>query len=245
MNGIFQTLFYQPILNLLVFFYNTFGDLGIAIIFLTLFIKLLLFPLSKKSIKYQKSTQDLQPKINELKEKYKDDKQAMSAALMNLYKENKVNPFASCLPILIQFPFLIAIFRVFKDGFAQNHLDLLYPFINNPETINTISFGILNLSNKSIILAILAGLAQFWQTKMIMVKKPEVKAEVSKDEDMSAIMTKQMMYIMPVVTVIMGIGFPAGLTFYWLLTTLFTIAQQKLILNSKREKKENIIKVIK
>jgi len=245
MNGIFQTLFYQPILNLLVFFYNTFGDLGIAIIFLTLFIKLLLFPLSKKSIKYQKSTQDLQPKINELKEKYKDDKQTMSAALMNLYKENKVNPFASCLPILIQFPFLIAIFRVFKDGFAQNHLDLLYPFINNPETINTISFGILNLSNKSIILAILAGLAQFWQTKMIMVKKPEVKAEVSKDEDMSAIMTKQMMYIMPVVTVIMGIGFPAGLTFYWLLTTLFTIAQQKLILNSKREKKENIIKVIK
>jgi len=245
MNGIFQTLFYQPILNLLVFFYNTFGDLGIAIIFLTLFIKLLLFPLSKKSIKYQKSTQDLQPKINELKEKYKDDKQAMSAALMNLYKENKVNPFASCLPILIQFPFLIAIFRVFKDGFAQNHLDLLYPFINNPETINTISFGILNLSNKSIILAILAGLAQFWQTKMIMVKKPEVKAEVSKDEDMSAIMTKQMMYIMPVVTVIMGIGFPAGLTFYWFLTTLFTIAQQKLILNSKREKKENIIKVIK
>ncbi|HPT08431.1 MAG TPA: YidC/Oxa1 family membrane protein insertase [bacterium] len=242
MNGIFQTLFYQPILNLLVFLYNTFGDLGIAIIFLTLFIKLLLFPLSKKSIKYQKSTQDLQPKINELKEKYKDDKQAMSAALMNLYKENKVNPFASCLPILIQFPFLIAIFRVFRDGFAQNHLDLLYPFISNPDTINTISFGILDLSSKSIILAILAGLAQFWQTKMIMAKKPEVKTEGSKDEDMSAIMTKQMTYIMPVVTVIMGLGFPAGLTFYWFLTTLFTIGQQKLILSSK---KENIIKVIK
>jgi len=242
MNGIFQTLFYQPILNLLVFLYNTFGDLGIAIIFLTLFIKLLLFPLSKKSIKYQKSTQDLQPKINELKEKYKDDKQAMSAALMNLYKENKVNPFASCLPILIQFPFLIAISRVFRDGFAQNHLDLLYPFISNPDTINTISFGILDLSSKSIILAILAGLAQFWQTKMIMAKKPEVKTEGSKDEDMSAIMTKQMTYIMPVVTVIMGLGFPAGLTFYWFLTTLFTIGQQKLILSSK---KENIIKVIK
>ncbi len=245
MNGIFQTLFYQPILNLLVFLYNTFGDLGIAIIFLTLFIKLLLFPLANKSIKYQKSTQDLQPKINELKEKYKDDKQAMSAALMNLYKENKVNPFASCLPILIQLPFLIAIFRVFKDGFAQNHLDLLYPFITNPETINTVSFGILNLSSKSVILAILAGLAQFWQTKMITVKKSEVKTEGSKDEDMSAIMTKQMMYIMPVVTVIMGIGFPAGLTFYWFLTTLFTIAQQKLILSSKREKKENVVKVIK
>lgn len=243
MNGLFQTLFYQPILNLLVSLYNIFGDLGLAIIFLTIIIKIILFPLSKKSIKSQKALQELQPKISELKLKYKDDKQGMSIALMALYKENKVNPFSSCLPLIIQLPFFIAIFRVFQDGFAQNHLDLLYPFIKNPEIINTFTFGILDLSKRSIVLAILAGLAQFWQGKMMMVKKPEIKTEGSKDENMLAIMNKQMLYIMPAVTVFIGLSFPAGLTFYWFLTTLFTALQQKLVFR-KNENKENIVKVI-
>jgi YidC/Oxa1 family membrane protein insertase len=242
MNGIFQTLFYQPILNLLVFLYNIFGDLGIAIIALTIVIKLILLPLSKKSIKYQKATQDLQPKLSELKEKYKGDQQQLSAAMMALYKENKINPFSSCLPLLIQFPFLIAIFRVFRDGFAQNHLDLLYSFVANPGTINTMSFGILELSARSIILAVLAGVAQFVQAKMLLTKKPEIKTNESRDEDMASIMNKQMTYIMPIITVVIGISFPAGLTFYWLLTTLFTIIQQKIIL---RDKSEKIVKVIK
>jgi len=242
MNGIFQTLFYQPILNLLVFLYNVFGDLGVAIIALTIVIKLILLPLSKKSIKYQKATQDLQPKLSELKEKYKGDQQQLSAAMMALYKENKINPFSSCLPLLIQFPFLIAIFRVFRDGFAQNHLDLLYSFVANPGTINTMSFGILELSARSIILAVLAGVAQFVQAKMLLTKKPEIKTNESRDEDMASIMNKQMTYIMPIITVVIGISFPAGLTFYWLLTTLFTIIQQKIIL---RDKSEKIVKVIK
>ncbi len=242
MNGIFQTLFYQPILNLLVFLYNIFGDLGIAIIALTIVIKLILLPLSKKSIKYQKATQDLQPKLSELKEKYKGDQQQLSAAMMALYKENKINPFSSCLPLLIQFPFLIAIFRVFRDGFAQNHLDLLYSFVANPGTINTMSFGVLELSTRSIILAVLAGVAQFVQAKMLLTKKPEIKTNESRDEDMASIMNKQMTYIMPIITVVIGISFPAGLTFYWLLTTLFTIIQQKIIL---RDKSEKIVKVIK
>lgn len=245
MNGLFQTIFYQPILNLLVFLYNTVGDLGLAIILLTLLIKLVLYPLSKKSIRSQKALQDLQPQIDELKVKYKDDKQGMSVALMALYKENKVNPFSSCFPLLIQLPFFIAIFQVFKDGFAQNHLDLLYNFVQNPETINVISFGFFDLSKKSVVLAVLAGLAQFWQGKMMVSKKPEVKTEGAKDENMLAIMNKQMLYIMPGVTIIIGLSFPAGLTFYWFLTTLFTALQQKVVFMSHKKKtKENLVKVI-
>lgn len=230
---IFQTFFYQPILNLLVFLYNIFGDLGIAIIFLTLIVKLILFPLSKKSIKSQKALQDLQPKIDELKKKHKGDQQALSLELMALYKENKVNPFSSCFPLLIQLPFFIAIFRVFRDGFAQNHLDLLYPFIKNPETINAISLGFFNLSEKSIVLAVLAGLAQFWQAKMMTTKKPAIDVKGSKDESMTAIMNKQMLYVMPAVTVFIGITMPAGLTLYWFLTTLFTALQQKIVFKKK------------
>lgn len=244
MNGLFITVFYQPILNLSVFIYNMVGDLGVAIIIITLLIKLILWPLSKKSIKSQKALQELQPKIDELKIKFKDDQQAMSLALMQLYKENKVNPFSSCLPLIIQLPFLIAIWRVFRDGFAQNHLDLLYSFVHNPEVINTISFGIFDLSKRSIFLAILAGLAQFWQGKMLQAKRPEIKTTDSKDENMLSIMNKQMLYVMPLVTIVMGIGFPAGLTFYWFLTTLFTAIQQLLVFKSHK-KSENIVKVIK
>jgi len=241
MSDIFQSFFYQPILNLLVFLYNIFNDLGLAIIFLTIIIKLILLPLSKKSIKSQKSLQDLQPKIEELKLKYKEDKQGMSVALMALYKENKVNPFSSCLPLLIQLPFFFAIFKVFRDGFAQNHLELLYPFVKNPEIINTITLGLFDLSNRSIILAVLAGLAQFWQGKLNSISKVEVKSEGSKDESMLTMMNKQMLYVMPVVTVVIGLSFPAGLTLYWFLTTLFTALQQVYLF----KKKDSTVKVLK
>ncbi len=245
MNNLFQDIFYQPILNLLVFLYNTFGDLGLAIIFLTLVIKIVLWPLSRKSINSQKALQELQPKIDELKARFKDDKQAMSVALMALYKENKVNPLSSCLPLLIQLPFFIAIFRVFSDGFAQNHLELLYPFIKNPEIINVISFNFFDLSQKSIVLAVLAGLAQFWQGKMMITKRPEVKTGGSRDENMLSIMNKQMTYIMPGVTVLIGVSFPAGLTFYWFLTTLFTAIQQKIVFIGKSKKKKiGVVEVV-
>ncbi len=243
---IFQTFFYQPILNLLVFLYNIFGDLGVAIILLTIVVKLILLPLSKKSIKSQKALQDLQPKIDELKKKHKGNQQALSMELMSLYKENKVNPFSSCLPLLIQLPFFIAIFRVFRDGFAQNHLDLLYSFVKNPETINVVSLGFFNLAEKSVVLAVLAGLAQFWQAKMMSTKKPIIDSSSSKDESMTAIMNKQMLYVMPAVTVFIGMTMPAGLTFYWFLTTLLTALQQKLVFKSKdAENKIPEVKVIK
>jgi len=228
---LFQVIFYQPILNLLVFLYNTvsFQDLGLAIILLTVVIKLVLWPLSKKSIKSQKALQDLQPKIDDLKIKYKDKQQEMGRALMDLYKENKVNPFSSCLPLLLQLPFFIAVYRVFRNGLDQ-HLDLVYSFIYRPEFINSIFLGFLDLSKPNIYLAIMAGLAQFWQAKMMMAKKNKNNTTLvdSKNESMTAIMNKQMLYFMPALTIFIGITLPGGLTLYWLVLTLLTILQQSL-----------------
>lgn len=235
MSNIFQTIFYQPVLNLLVFLYNIVPghDLGIAIILLTAVIKLLLLPLSKQSIKAQKSLQDLQPKINEIKKKYAGKKEEMGKAMMALYKENKVNPFSSCLPLLIQLPFLLAVFRVFQDGFANGSLDLVYSFITRPEAINTISLGFIDLSARNIPIAVLAGAAQYWQAKMMVAKKAEVHTEGSKDEDMMAMMNKQMIYLMPIMTVFIGISFPGGLALYWLVTTVLTGLQQVYIFKQK------------
>lgn len=228
MTEFFQTLFYVPILNLIVFLHNMIPghDLGVTIIVFTIVIKLILLPLSKKSIKSQKALQDLQPKIDELKKKYANNKEEMGRKMMDLYKENKVNPFSSCLPLLVQFPFLIAIFQVFRNGFDKINQEQLYSFIASPATHNALSFGFLDLAKPSIPLAVLAGLAQFWQSKMLMSKRPPVKSEGAKDEDMMAIMNKQMLYLMPAMTVFIGISFSGGLTLYWLATTLLTVLQQ-------------------
>lgn len=222
---IFHLIFYQPMFNMLVFFYNSIGDIGVAIILVTIILKIILLPFSLKMLKAQKALQTIQPKMQELQAKYKDKKEELAKATMELYKKEKVNPFSSCLPLLVQLPFLFAIFRVFRDGFKPETLDLVYSFIARPESINPISLHIINLAEPSIILAVLAGAAQFWQTKMLVhTKQPSVPG--AKDEGMAAAMNKQMMYMMPVVTVIIGTRLPGGLTLYWLLFTLLTVLQQ-------------------
>jgi YidC/Oxa1 family membrane protein insertase len=234
MTNLFTVVFYQPILNLLIFLYNTasFQDLGIAILLLTVTIKAVFWPLSKTSIKSQKALQDLQPKIEELKKQFGDDRAGLGQATMNLYKENKVNPFSSCLPLLIQLPFLFAVYRVFSNG-LNNHLDLVYSFVSKPEVINTIFLGFLDLSKPNIYLAVLAGLAQFWQARMIISKKPTTKTPDTKEESMSAIMNKQMLYFMPAITIFIGLSLPGGLTLYWFAFTLLTVLQQIVTFRQK------------
>lgn len=229
----FTTIFYQPILNLLIWIYNVIPghDIGLAVIILTIIIKVVLWPLSGKAIKAQKAMQGLQPKIEAIKQKYPrpEDREAMTKEMMALYKAEKINPFSSCLPLLIQLPFFWAIFMVFRDAFTSDGLTLLYPFVVNPGTLNTTAFGFIDFSQPNVVLAILAGLAQFVQAKMMPVKKPAVQGPGSKDETMAAIMNKQMVYIFPVLTVFICLTLPSGLAFYWFITTLLTIVQQIFI----------------
>jgi YidC/Oxa1 family membrane protein insertase len=235
LSSLFHVVFYQPILNLLVFLYNIIPghDIGLAIIAMTVIIKLILLPLSKQSIKSQKSMQNLQPKIDELKKKYAANKEEQGRAMMELYKQEKVNPFSSCLPLVIQLPFLWAVFIVFRQGLSNQTLNFIYSFIHNPGVINPISFGLFDLSKPNLYLAVLAGAAQFWQAKMMTTKRPEVKGQGAKDEDMMAIMNKQMLYMMPILTVVIGATFPGGLALYWLVTTLLTALQQLYLFKQK------------
>lgn len=239
----FEIFFYKPIFNLLVFIYNYVPnhDLGVSIILLTIIIKIILFPISKKALKSQKALQDLQPKINEIKKTYASEKEKMGIAMMNLYKENKINPLSSCLPLLIQLPFLFAVFKVFRDGLSDQTFLLLYPFINQPEAVNTFFLGFVDLSKTgNYYLAVLAGLAQFYQAKMISINKPGIKTSESKDEDMAAVMNKQMLYLMPIMTVWFSMMFSGGLALYWLVTTLITIIQQYFVFRKKDEKNKII-----
>ncbi|HPV70505.1 MAG TPA: YidC/Oxa1 family membrane protein insertase [Candidatus Magasanikbacteria bacterium] len=230
-SAIFHSVIYQPLFNVLIFLYNIIPgqDFGVVIIFVTVLMRLILWPLSNKSIKAQKSMQGLQPKINALKEQYKDNKEKLAQATMELYKTEKINPFASCLPLLIQLPILMGFYWVLSAGLKSQNFEVLYSFVNNPGTIKTLAFGFLDLSRSNIILAVLAGAAQFWQAKMLPTQPPAVKGEGSKDESMTAMMNKQMMYMMPLMTVFIGATLPAGLTLYWLITTLLTVLQQVIV----------------
>lgn len=243
---LFNLICYHPILNLLVLTYNFIPtqDIGLVIIILTLIFKLVLYPFSQKTIEAQKKLKELQPKIDALKEKYKDQKEKQALEMMNIYKEHKINPLSSCLPLLIQLPFLIAIYQVFNTGLTNGDLSGLYPFVANPGHINTLAFGFIDLSKPQWILAVLAGAAQFWQAKMMLAKRPEVKGKSAQDEDMAAIMSKQMLYMMPIMTVVIGISLPSGLVFYWLLLTIFTGLQQLVVMRKKKQKEETNVEVV-
>lgn len=225
---IYNTILYQPLFNLLIFFYNLVPaqDLGLAIILLTVLIKGLLWPFFAQSIRAQKVMQNLQPKLDELKDKYKNNQEKLGPAIMELYKIEKVNPLSSCFPMLIQLPFLIAVYHVFRKGIDNGSLDLVYSFLSNPGHLNTVAFGFLDLSQPSHILAILAGAAQFWQSKQMLARNKNSKASTNEKANM---LNKQMMYIFPVVTVFIGWSLPGGLTFYWLLFTLLGVLQQYFV----------------
>lgn len=228
---IFYPTIYQPLYNILVFLYNNmaFHDFGISIIIITLFLKIILMPLSKKQIESQKKLQELQPKIKEIQNKYKNDKERQSKELMKFYKENKTNPFSGCLPMIVQLIFLIAIYQVFYRISSNNltvQAEVLYSFVANPGQINNMFLKIIDLAKPSIPLAILAAAAQFYQTKMLMAKQNKLSSNKPKEMDFSQIMNKQMLYLGPLLTLFIGIKFPAGLALYWLVSTLFAIGQQ-------------------
>jgi YidC/Oxa1 family membrane protein insertase len=147
---------------------------------------------------------------------------------MELYKTNKVNPLTSCLPILIQLPILIALYMVLQDGLASKDLtESLYSFVSNPGTINQISLSVFNMAKPNYVLAVLAGGAQYFQAKTLSRKNPPQGAGAgSKDEAMMSMMNKQMLYFMPVMTVVIGFGLPGGLTLYWFFSTVLMVLQQ-------------------
>lgn len=245
MISIFHELIYQPIYNLLIFVYDFFpgGDFGVAIVIVTILLKAAMIPLSKKQIESQKKMQDIQPELKKIQEKYKDDKEKQTKEVMNFYKNNKVNPFSGCFPIIIQIIFLIAIFRVITNISAANLVidgNDLYSFVKNPGEVNKIFLGIVDLLKPSVPIAALAAAAQFWQTKMMMAKKKaegvsnsDKKNADNKEPDFGEIMSKQMLILGPLLTLFFGFKFPAGLAIYWLVSTLFSVSQQIYVLKKK------------
>ena len=223
----FTTLIYQPLLNLTVAIYNTIGlnDVGFTVILVTLTVRAVLLPLSLRAGRSQKAMSALAPDVDRIRQQHKDDLQAQSTAVNALYKERGVSPMAGCLPILLQLPILIGLYKVFSSIFKPGSLDLLYPFIERPDQILAFSFGFLDVSVPSHVLAVLAGVAQFVQLRY----GPGQQSATGQ----AAAMNRQMSYTLPVVIVIAGWSLPAALSLYWITTTVASMGEQLYIARQK------------
>lgn len=185
----------------LLFFFHLTKSYGLAIILLTVLIKVILYPLTSKQMKSMKAMQKLQPEMDKIKKKYKDDKEQQQKKMMELYKENNLNPAAGCLPLLIQMPILIVFYRVLIDW----------------EVLQEVKFLIIpDLSQPFIALAILTGVTMFLQT-FLQQKQGGVSAG-GKQGNM-------MMYIMPAFIVVIGLSIPAGVLLYWFTSNVIMLVE--------------------
>ena len=201
----------QPLFWLLKWFHSLLGNWGLAIIMVTFAIKLLLYPLSAAQYKSFAKMRHIQPKVNALKDRYGEDRQKMSQAMMELYRKEKVNPLGGCLPLLVQMPVFIALYWVLLESVELRHADF-YLWIED-----------LSAMDPLYILPLLMG-ASMW----LMQKMQPMAATMDP-------MQQKIMQFMPVIMTVFFLFFPAGLVLYWLINNLLSIAQQ-LYVTKKMEK---------
>src|SRR3989344_428973 len=193
--SLYTAVFYQPIFNVLILLYNVIPgkDLGVSIILLTALFRFVMLPLSMKAAITQKKFTELQPRVKEIQEKFKTNKDQQARELLSLYQKEKVNPFAGILPLLVQIPVLLALFQVFGKGLQAEQISNLYWFVQNPVHLNPMFLGFLDLEARSLWIGVVAAVFQFIQSKQ-MVIRPSTPA---KQHDFASNLQSSMVYLSP------------------------------------------------
>lgn len=230
MISLFNTYIHDPILSLLVFIYNnaSFGDLGVAIIILTLIIRVVLFPLFYKGAKDQSLMQRLQPKIREIQKKNKDNREAQAQALMSLYKENKLNPLSGFLILLLQLPIFIALFQIFAHGLTGDVFN------------STMFLNVIDLQAKNFIVVLAAAATQYFQGKLTLSQKNEDTQNNQQGGIGKMLQNGKLMIVFgPILTIVILSGLPSALGLYWTISNVFAIGQQFYINKQLRDKNDH------
>lgn len=234
MSWIWHTFFFDPVYNALVFFVDVIpgGDVGLAIMATVLLVKTVLLPISIKAAKTQKTMREIEPKVKETKEKFKDDRQAQAQAMMEIYRDAGMNPFASIILIFLQIPIIIALyFSVYSGGgvaLPEINTAILYSFVNAPMDITMNFLGLIDITSRSILLAILAAVTQYIFVTMSMQQLPprEPGAAPNLKDDFMRNMQTQMKYVMPVLIGIVAYTISAAIALYFVVSNVISIAQE-------------------
>ncbi len=229
MHAFFTSVFYAPLYNGLIFFIAMlpYNSVGLAVIGFTVIVKIILFPLSQKSVRTQFEMKRIEPELNEIKLKYKDNKSLQAEKIMEVYKNKNINPFAGIFLMLIQFPVLVALYYIFaKGGLPVIDHTVLYPFTITPGIINMNFLGA-NVADKNIYFAVITGIAQYFQIQFTMPKQPKKESKDSNfKDDLSRSMSMQMKFVMPVVIFLIANNLPAVVAIYLITASLFAIGQE-------------------
>lgn len=233
---IWHTIFFDPIYNGLIFFIDVLphGDVGLSIIAITILVKTLLLPLSIKAAKTQVVMREIEPKLKELKEKI-EDRQEQARAMMAIYKEAGINPFASIVLMFLQIPILIALYLSVSSGggvpLPGINTALLYSFIPTPETISMLFLGLQDITARSLPLALLAGFAQFYYGHLSIPKPAprDPNAVPSFREDFGRNMQMQMRYLLPVFIFFFAYTISAAIALYLSVSAIFSVLQELVV----------------
>lgn len=233
----FTTIILQPLFNALIFIVNILPnhDLWIALVLLTVTFKTLLVPAFKKQSKDQIIMQHLAPKMKALQEQYKNKKEDLAKETIALYKKYKINPFTSIFLLLVQLPFLIGLYQIFYYD-INSHVNLLYSGLTLPENINNLFLGF-NLAQKSLVLAVLAGMSQYL-LGIFMFKKKSAE-ELKNETEFLRAMNMQMKYFLPIIIAIVCFITPSVISLYIIVTNLFGIGQEIVIKKPLEKQMQN------
>jgi YidC/Oxa1 family membrane protein insertase len=230
---IWNTFLYYPLLNALAFLVSVVpgGDVGVAVIVLTILVKIILYPFSQRSVESQARMNFLAPELNKIKASGAS-KEEQAKQTFDLYKKHKTNPFSGCLLVLIQIPIIFALYYVFYKGINFDN-GILYSFVKAPQNMNMLFLGFIDIAGKSISLAILAGASQYLQAHFAPKPPPSTSRTGSFQESFSKNMHIQMKYFFPILVVFIAYSISGAVALYWITSNIFSVGQQ-LYANKKK-----------
>jgi len=226
MSFFYHTFFFDPLYNILILLFtlSPWADAGIIVILLTILVRLAMFPLSRKAVLTQVKMAEIAPDLAKIKEKYKNNTEEQAKQTLALYREKKVNPFSSIFVIIIQIPIILALYQIFLH-LPEVNPEFLYSFVTAPEHINTMFLGLMDITTKSIILALLAAGSTFFQFKVSMKGQVPHKGD-SFSDNLTRSMQTQMKYFFPVIVFFISYSISGVIALYWLVSNLFSIGQE-------------------
>lgn len=217
----FHTLFYEPIYNLIVIVLTLvpLHDIGAAIVVVTLIVKGILAPLNLSALRTQYMMKKIDPEMKRINELKKKDPQKASQEMIALYRKEKINPFSSLFAMIIQIPIFFALYFVFSKGLVSDP-NSLYSFVVFPEKLHTIAFGIFDVTQKNIAVALLAGVSSYFlavRQTSTMVDVKDKKDESFQDQFMKS-MKIQLLYVLPIIITFSAAVLPSALALYWFIS---------------------------
>lgn len=231
----FHTLFYEPIYNLLVLVLTIvpLHDIGAAIVIVTCIVKFVLLPLNLSALRTQYVMKRLEPEMHTIKELQKTKPQEAGRMMIDLYKREKVNPFASLFAVILQIPIFFALYFVFSKG-MQADSESLYSFVKFPEQLHTLAFGLFDVTQKNIPIALLVGISSYILARrqtVDMVTKKEAHEEESFQDHFMKSMKIQMLYVLPVIIGFSSAVLPSALGLYWFVSNVISYIQDVYMKN--------------